>query len=321
MDDSILTNRSPLGGVEVLILGTNNNNVSDSTQYHPSTSLLSLKELPAHMTWITDNPFILRHHRPPTSSLLLCLTSCFSHMHSESLNIITHLIPSLLAIYALLQLLLLGVPLSLYSLRVDWQGTLTMDRLFIALALFGIIACFGLSTLFHAFSCHQLYGGHFLAADFIGIVAFGYCVTQATEYFLFYDYPSVFLAFFISNLFFTLICCLLINIEPFSNSEEKWYRAGLFVSYGTAIFSPPLIAFTLRLFTQIDLFTYVMFCFCNIIAMVGGLLYAAKFPESWAPGRYDVWGQSHTTMHICTAVSALLIYQSIILTAEFAIIQ
>ena len=242
-------------------------------------------------------------------------------MHSETLNIITHLIPSLVAVYALLHLALAGQPLSLASHRIDWLHTLTMDRVFIGLSLLGIIACFSLSTLFHTFSCHHIYGGHFLTADLVGIVALGYCLTQATEYFLFYHNPSLFLSFLVSNLFFSFVCCILINIEPFSVHEEKWYRAGLFVSYGTVIFSPPLIVFTLRLCTQIDLPTYAMICLSNLIAMFGGLLYSAKFPESCGPGRYDVWGQSHTTMHVCTAISALLMYQSILLTAEFAIIQ
>ncbi|KAI6646890.1 Adiponectin receptor protein-like [Oopsacas minuta] len=281
--------------------------------------LVSYKELPDHMTWLTDNPFLRNYYRKPTNSFLTCVSSNFSHLHTESLNILTHLIPTLLAVYAILHLLLYKQPLSILSHSIEWEYTSSMDRLVLCLVLVGILSCMGLSTLYHTFSCHEVYGGHFLSADLVGIVLFGYSITQATEYFIFYLHSNIFICSVISNLFFTVICIFLIKTDTFSRPENKWHRCGLFFFYGVFIFTPPLFCLTLRLGVQIDLFTYFMYCFANLIAIGGAVLYSFKFPESYAPGVYDIWGQSHTTMHVTSAISAFFLYQAILQTAEFAI--
>lgn len=36
----------------------------------------------------------------------------------------------------------------------------------------------------------------------------------------------------------------------------------------------------------------------------GVAIYAAKVPEKWAPGRFDVWGASHQIFHVCVLLGA-----------------
>ena len=299
---------------------TNNNNISNCHNKAKSSNshLLSLKDIPSDMTWLTDNPYLLHHHRKPTTSFLTCMTSNFSCLHTESLNIITHLIPTLLALYALVHLLLYKQPLSVFSQDILWENTPTMDRLIVCLVLAGFILCFGLSTLFHTFSCHRVYGSHFLTADLMGIVFHGYSMTQGIEYFMLYSYPTLLIASALSNFFFTCICMFLVNIEPFSVPDKKIFRAALFFVFASIIYGPLVFSLTFNLFIQVDLFTYFMFCLATCISMSGAFLYSIKFPESCAPGSCDIWGQSHTTMHMTCTLSAALIYQSILLTAEFA---
>jgi len=33
--------------------------------------------------------------------------------------------------------------------------------------------------------------------------------------------------------------------------------------------------------------------------IIGAGLYAARFPERMAPGRFDIWGSSHQIFHVC----------------------
>ena len=303
-------------------LHANNNNSNNSNSYNDGKStnlhLLPLKDIPVHMTWLTDNPYLLHSYRQPTTSFLACVTSNFSCLHTESLNIITHLIPTLLALYTLVHLLLYKQPLSFFSQDIVWENTPIMDRLVLCLVLAGIIICFGLSTLYHTFSCHKVYGGHFLTADMMGIVIHGYSMTQVIEYFILYSHPTLLITSALSNLFFTCICMFLVNIEPFSLPDKKVFRCGLFFVYATVIYGPLMFSLTLNLFTQVDLFTYFMFCIATCISMSGGFIYSIKFPESCSPGSCDIWGQSHTTMHLTSVLSVSLVYQAILLTAEFA---
>ena len=289
------------------------------TKQNPQNShLLSLKDIPGNMTWLTENPFLLHRYRKPTTSFLTCITSNFSCLHTESLNIITHLISTLLALYALVHLLLYKQPLSFFSQDILWENTPTMDRFVLCLMLAGVTLSFGLSTLYHTFSCHRVYGGHFLTADLMGIVTHCYSLTQGIAYFMLYSYPTLLITSTLSNILFTSICLFLVNIEPFSVPDKKVLRSVLLSVYVTVIYGPLLFSLTFNLFIQVDVFTYFMFCLATCSLATGAFLYSIKFPESCAPGSCDIWGQSHTTMHMTSTLAALLYYQSILLTAEFA---
>lgn len=44
----------------------------------------------------------------------------------------------------------------------------------------------------------------------------------------------------------------------------------------------------------------------GLLNFTGAAIYAARIPERWYPGRFDVWGASHQIMHVlvvCGAVS------------------
>ncbi|KFY23639.1 hypothetical protein V493_05740 [Pseudogymnoascus sp. VKM F-4281 (FW-2241)] len=36
----------------------------------------------------------------------------------------------------------------------------------------------------------------------------------------------------------------------------------------------------------------------------GAVVYMAKVPERFAPGRFDVWGSSHQIFHVCVLLGA-----------------
>ena len=288
-------------------------------QFENQQSLVSFKDIPVHMTWLTDNPYLLHSYRQPTTSFLACVTSNFSCLHTESLNIITHLIPTLLALYTLVHLLLYKQPLSFFSQNIVWENTPTMDRLVLCLVSAGMIYTFGLSTLFHVFSCHKVYGGHFLTLDLMGIILLGYIMIQATGYFLLYSYPFLLILSVISNFFATWISLILINLEPFSRCDQKGYKGVLFLTYGFIILSPPLIAVMLGFGTRIDSLTVHLLWISISLAILIAPLVSAKFPESYLPGLCDIWGHSHSIWHLTSAAVVFFFYHAILRIAEAAI--
>lgn len=44
--------------------------------------------------------------------------------------------------------------------------------------------------------------------------------------------------------------------------------------------------------------------FQGILYIAGAGLYAARIPEKWAPGRFDIWGSSHQIFHVLVVLAA-----------------
>ena len=42
------------------------------------------------------------------------------------------------------------------------------------------------------------------------------------------------------------------------------------------------------------------------IYLLGALLFATRFPERLAPGRFDYWGQSHQIHHLCSGAGGFI---------------
>lgn len=42
----------------------------------------------------------------------------------------------------------------------------------------------------------------------------------------------------------------------------------------------------------------------GVMYLVGAGLYAARVPERWAPGRFDIWGSSHQVFHVLVLAAA-----------------
>lgn len=38
--------------------------------------------------------------------------------------------------------------------------------------------------------------------------------------------------------------------------------------------------------------------------ILGAGIYAARVPEKWTPGRYDIWGSSHQIFHVLVVMAA-----------------
>lgn len=42
----------------------------------------------------------------------------------------------------------------------------------------------------------------------------------------------------------------------------------------------------------------------GVLYIAGAGLYAARIPEKWAPGRFDIWGSSHQIFHVLVVAAA-----------------
>ena len=105
--------------------------------------LLSIDQIPE---WYAENPFIRTGYRPVSGSWAACLGS-WLHVHNQTANIATHLVPAVLAA---------GGNAWLRQLfAASYPGAGAADRAVFHAYLTACALCFGLSAAYHTLLCHS----------------------------------------------------------------------------------------------------------------------------------------------------------------------
>lgn len=123
-----------------------------------SMRLLAFDEVPE---WYADNPFITAGYRPVALAAAPCLRSML-HIHNQTANIFTHLIPGAVA-------LVLNV--ALHDLFTRWYPDASFaDRAVFHVYLTTCTLCFGVSAAYHTLLCHsQDWADRWIQRDYVGI--------------------------------------------------------------------------------------------------------------------------------------------------------
>ena len=254
-----------------------------------STRLVTLSEIPKYMNWMADNPFILKHYRPPTRSFITCIISSVSQFHTETLNIITHLVPTLVTLYTLIYFWVSNfhTTISLFHHEIRWEHVSVMDKFIISLLLC-FSMCFGISALFHTFCCHIDYGGLLALADIYGIIFAVFCFGITSNYFALYTYNYLFWTNTIINVLIIFLFLILIQKGFVLSSQSKNRQTLIFAIFANLTFFPSL--FYLIIFSQVEAHNsiYIMFITFQCFGFSGAALYTLKIPESRKPGHFDI---------------------------------
>ena len=136
-----------------------NSSSTISAKIAPSKTLLAFHEIPE---WYQDNEHIVHGYRPPSNSTLLCFKS-WMYIHNETFNILSHLIPSLLAAIC-------GALLHGYFLR-NYPAATDSDKIVFAFFLLTTVACLTMSSVYHTMMNHSASVSRvWLRLDYVGIV-------------------------------------------------------------------------------------------------------------------------------------------------------
>ncbi|KAJ5493184.1 ADIPOR-like receptor [Penicillium diatomitis] len=251
--------------------------------------------------WQRDNQHIHTGYRPASSSFQKSFHS-LSYLHNESVNIYTHLIPSIAAIPAGYQLY--------QALAPRYESADEADIVAFACFFAGAAFCLGMSATYHTISNHSPRVARIgNALDYIGIV--GLIVGSFI--------PSIFYGFYcnpaLQHRYWTMICtigfaCMCVSIIPqFRTPRWRPFRAAMFVGMGLSAILPVLHGLGLfgyeRMRQQIGLEWLLLQGFLYIL---GAGIYAARVPERLRPGQFDLFGHSHQIFHVlvvCAAVAHL----------------
>ena len=183
--------------------------------------LLHWDELPH---WQRDNHHIHTGYRPASSSFWASFQS-LGYFHNETVNIYSHLLPSMLAVPAAYQLY--------NALEPRYQTAADSDIAAFSCFFAGAAFCLGMSATYHTISNHSPVVARIgNALDYIGIV--GLIVGSFV--------PSVFYGFYcvpeLQHRYWTMICtiglgCVCVSIFPrFRTPRWRPFRAAMFVGMG-----------------------------------------------------------------------------------------
>lgn len=247
--------------------------------------------------WQKDNQHIHTGYRPASFSLLLSLQS-LTYLHNETVNIYSHLLPSLLAVPAAVWLHRVLAPRYETASRAD----LVAFGCFFAGAAF----CLGMSATYHTISNHSPFVARVgNAFDYVGIVGLIVGSFVPSVYFGFYCAPEL------QQRYWTMICtlglgCAVVSILPwFRTPRWRPFRAAMFVSMGLSAVFPVIHGLQLygldQMMRQIGLGWLLLQGFLYIL---GAGIYAARVPERLRPGKFDLWGSSHQIFHVLVVCAA-----------------
>lgn len=271
--------------------------------------LINYDQIPMHHTQIKDNPYILRYHRPYTTSASACLKS-MTVIHCETANFWTHFLPVLLATSFILSNLLF-YPLSFHSHEFNWSMFQLQDRLLLSLATFGIIVCFGTSSVFHVFSSHSKWSEVLNQFDLAGIMFMNMCLAISWSYFLLTDNDRYYVIIFniVTGVF------SIKTVFSLTDPKAKVYRVLIYIIAILLLAAPCLLSLYFDSHVLVDSHTKYLIVYASVFNTLGGLFYASKIPEIFLPGYFDLFGSSHMCMHVCTASGVFLLYEGILKTA------
>jgi len=258
--------------------------------------LLTYDELPE---WYRDNEYIRRGYRPESRSMRACFASWF-YLHNETVNIFSHLIPSLVFLSAE------GWIFKYFD--NGYSQARLLDRIVFAVFLLTAFICLGLSATYHTFMNHSPGVSHLLLrVDFIGIVILTCGDFVSGIYVGFYCEPTlqrVYWAMIIS----LCTCCIVIVVSPrFQGKKYRTFRVIAFVGTALSAVAPIVHGCALFGFSQMMKQSGLPYYLAEgVLLGLGAMFYTTCIPEASKPGRYDILGSSHQLFHILVVMATVV---------------
>ncbi|OJJ51506.1 hypothetical protein ASPZODRAFT_138594 [Penicilliopsis zonata CBS 506.65] len=251
--------------------------------------------------WQRDNHHIHTGYRPASFSFLISFQS-LTYIHNETVNIYSHLLPSLLAIPAAVVLY--------RALEPRYESAAHSDIVVFACFFAGAAFCLGMSATYHTISNHSPAVARVgNALDYVGIVGLIVGSFVPSIYYGFYCHPNL------QKLYWVMICtiglgCACVSVLPkFRTPGWRPFRAAMFVGMGLSAVFPVLHGLQMfginQMARQIGLGWLLL---QGLLYILGATIYAARVPERLLPGKFDILGSSHQIFHVlvvCAAVAHL----------------
>lgn len=261
--------------------------------------------------WQKDNHYILSGYVKETKSFADCIKS-LTYLHNETVNIYSHLLPSLLIVLLVTYFLMFNI--KLYPTNLGWEN---YNFLQFAIA---CTYCLGTSASFHTIKSHSVSvckKGNQL--DYFGIIVLITSSLISIVLFAFYDDNVWKFIFIITFLVLGTICTVLTLDSKFATPEYRPLRSLMFIIFGLSGGFPVIIAireYGYQLAVERSNAPWLILEGAFYIG--GAVLYALRFPESCEikkskrEGLFDIWGSSHQIFHFMVVIAAYCHWRALV---------
>lgn len=248
--------------------------------------------------WQRDNQHIHTGYRPASFSFLVSFRS-LAYLHNETVNIYSHLLPSIMAVPAAWQLY--------RALAPRYETACQPDLMAFGCFFAGAAFCLGMSATYHTITNHSPAVARIgNTLDYVGIVGLISGSFIPSVYYGFYCIPALQRLYWIMICTIGLGCCCVSVVPQFRTPRWRPFRAAMFVGMGLSAVFPVIHGLQLygidRMRRQIGLEWLLLQGFLYIL---GAGIYAARVPERLSPGKFDIVGSSHQIFHVLVVCAAL----------------
>ncbi|GMM35374.1 PAQR-type receptor [Saccharomycopsis crataegensis] len=247
--------------------------------------------------WQKDNHYIFSGYVKETLSYLECLRS-LTYLHNESVNIYTHLLPGTVFFGGIFWFFEYYME---YFPSTTWQ-----DQFAFSLFSFGAATALTLSSCFHCLKSHSECVATFgNKLDYLGIIILIITSMVSILYYSLIDLPGIRNFFWGLTMAFGAVCSVFSLNDRFRTNKWRPYRALMFVLFGLSGVFPIIAGWWIlggeEVFRRSDLWWVIAE---GALYIFGAFLYAARVPERFAPGKFDIWGHSHQIFHVLVVIAA-----------------
>ncbi|XP_065258406.1 adiponectin receptor protein 1 isoform X1 [Emys orbicularis] len=259
--------------------------------------------------WLKDNDYLLHGHRPPMPSFRACFKSIF-RIHTETGNIWTHLLGFVLFLF-------LGI-LTMLRPNMYFMAPL-QEKVVFGMFFLGAVLCLSFSWLFHTVYCHsEKVSRTFSKLDYSGIALLIMGSFVPWLYYSFYCSPQPRL------IYLSIVCVLGISAiivaqwDRFATPKHRQTRAGVFLGLGLSGVVPTMHFTIAEGFVKATTVGQMGWFFLMAVMYITGAgLYAARIPERFFPGKFDIWFQSHQIFHVLVVAAAFVHFYGVSNLQEF----
>lgn len=263
--------------------------------------------------WLRDNEFLRHNHRPPMYSFRGCIKSIF-RLHTETLNIWTHLLGALFFIFLVAGVYIFGdyVTFLFEDIQIHdlpWQEQATLLCFF-----GGAVLCLACSATFHTFSNHSK--GVFSVMSRLDYAGIAFLITGSSIPAFYYGFYCTTFAKYTHIIISIVLCTMCVGVSmwnKFATPQFRPLRFCVFVLFGL-YGGVPFIHIFLRDGYAISTHAYSLWGFVSMgaVYIFGASLYVMRIPERFFPGKFDIWASSHQLFHVCVVTAALVHYNALL---------
>lgn len=248
--------------------------------------------------WQRDNQYILSGYRAVSNSFRKSFAS-LAHVHNESVNIYSHLIPAVL-------ISILSIPLHT-SLMAKHTNVSIADTIVLGCFALGAVMCLAMSAVFHTVQNHSPNIARIAnQMDYIGIVFLIVGSFVPSIFYGFYCHPMLQTVYLTMITSLGLLCAAISATPQFRHPTWRRFRARMFIALGLSALFPVVhgvMKFGIKQMNkQIGLFWVIL---QGSLYIGGACIYATQVPERIYPGVFDIWISSHQIFHFMVVMAII----------------